>query len=57
MNQAEFDAFVKETILSTADLLVVNGDPLADVSLLATPETNLRLIMKAGRIYRNSLQA
>jgi len=40
-----------------ADLLVVNGDPLAQVSLIADPETNLRVIMKSGRIYKNTLQA
>lgn len=38
-----------------ADLLVVDGDPLADVSLIADPETNLRIIVKGGRIYKNSL--
>lgn len=40
-----------------ADLLVVDGDPLRDVSLMADPEANLRLIMKGGRIYKNSLAA
>ena len=38
-----------------ADLLVVNGDPLADIALVADPEANLRLIMKGGRIYKNAL--
>jgi imidazolonepropionase-like amidohydrolase len=33
-----------------ADLLVVEGDPLADVSLLAAPEKSLALIMKGGEI-------
>jgi imidazolonepropionase-like amidohydrolase len=40
-----------------ADLLVVNSDPLADVSLIADPENNLRVIMKFGRIYKNTLSA
>lgn len=40
-----------------ADLLVVDGDPLANVSLFADSETNLRIIMKAGRIHKNSLSA
>jgi len=40
-----------------ADLLVVAGDPLEDISLLEHPETSLALIMKAGRIHRNRLRA
>ncbi|HEY1072344.1 metal-dependent hydrolase family protein [Brevundimonas sp.] len=40
-----------------ADLLVVDGDPLTDISLVADPEANLRIIMKGGRIYKNSLEA
>ncbi len=38
-----------------ADLLVLEGDPLADLGVMAEPETNLRLIMKGGVIYKNSL--
>ncbi len=38
-----------------ADLLVVDGDPLADVALLATPERSLRLVMKGGEIHSNRL--
>lgn len=38
-----------------ADLLLVDGDPLADIDLLADPERTLMLIMKDGRIYKNSL--
>ena len=33
-----------------ADLLVVEGDPLSDVRLLAEPEKNLSLILRGGRI-------
>ena len=40
-----------------ADLLVVNGDPIADIALLENPDTSLALIMKGGRIYKNSLAA
>ncbi|MNN97157.1 hypothetical protein D3C81_2162660 [compost metagenome] len=40
-----------------ADLLVVDGDPLTDISLVADPEANLRVIMKGGRIYKNTLAA
>jgi len=35
-----------------ADLLVVDGDPLADISILATPERSVRMVMKGGMIHR-----
>jgi imidazolonepropionase-like amidohydrolase len=38
-----------------ADLLVVNGDPLKDIELLAASGKNLRLIMRAGELIRNEL--
>ncbi len=38
-----------------ADLLVVDGDPLKDIDLLAASGRNLRLIMRAGEIVRNEL--
>lgn len=38
-----------------ADILLINGDPLADISILTKPEENLVLIMKDGKIYKNSL--
>jgi len=38
-----------------ADLLVVDGDPLANVSLLAEPEKNLALVMKGGEIAASRL--
>lgn len=38
-----------------ADLLVVEGDPLADLSLLEQPEKNLAVIAKDGRLFRNRL--
>jgi imidazolonepropionase-like amidohydrolase len=37
-----------------ADLLVVAGDPLQDVSLLAAPDKNLVVIMKAGKIHKDA---
>ncbi|GAA1868017.1 metal-dependent hydrolase family protein [Actinomadura bangladeshensis] len=37
-----------------ADLLVVDGDPTADLELLADP-ANLKVIIKDGRIYKNTL--
>ena len=38
-----------------ADLLVVDGDPLQDIAILAEPATHLRLVMKGGRIHKNTL--
>jgi imidazolonepropionase-like amidohydrolase len=38
-----------------ADLLLVDGNPLADISIVADPERNFRVIMKDGKVYKNSL--
>jgi len=32
-----------------ADLLVVDGNPLEDIALLAAPEQHLKMIVKSGR--------
>lgn len=40
-----------------ADLLVVDGNPLEDISLIADPDRTLKLIMKDGRIHKNTLSA
>lgn len=40
-----------------ADLLLVDGDPVADISLLSDPSRNLLVIMKDGRIVKNALPA
>ena len=37
-----------------ADLLLVDGDPLADIALLNDP-ANLAVIMKDGKIYKNTV--
>ena len=39
-----------------ADLLLVDGDPLANIKLIEEPEQNLLVIMKDGRIYKNALR-
>ena len=39
-----------------ADLLLVDGDPIADIRLLADPAKNLVVIMKDGKIFKNALQ-
>ncbi len=38
-----------------ADLLLVDGNPLEDITLLADPEKNLAVIMKDGEIAKNNL--
>ena len=39
-----------------ADLLLINGNPLEDLSILTSPEKNLALIMKDGKIYKNTIE-
>lgn len=39
-----------------ADLLVVNGNPLENIDLLADADKSLSLIMKDGKIYKENLQ-
>ena len=38
-----------------ADLLIMEGNPLEDTSVLTKPEENLKIIMKDGKIYKNTL--
>ena len=37
-----------------ADLLLVNGNPLEDLTMV-TDNENLRVIMKDGKVYKNTL--
>jgi imidazolonepropionase-like amidohydrolase len=37
-----------------ADLLLVNGDPLANIKLIENPAQNFSVIMKDGKIYKNT---
>jgi imidazolonepropionase-like amidohydrolase len=39
-----------------ADLLLIDGDPLSNIALITDPERNLLVIMKDGRVYKNSLR-
>lgn len=39
-----------------ADLLLVDGDPLANIHLIADPEKNLLVIMKDGALFKNTVQ-
>jgi imidazolonepropionase-like amidohydrolase len=38
-----------------ADLLLVAGNPLEDIDLVADPASNFKVIMKDGMIYKNTL--
>ncbi len=38
-----------------ADIVIVDGNPLGDITLLADPEKNIQMIMKDGKIYKNTL--
>jgi len=40
-----------------ADLLLVDGDPIANINLIANPGKNFVVIMKDGKLYKNSLGA
>ncbi|OWY07851.1 peptidase M38 [Thioclava sp. F34-6] len=39
-----------------ADFIVVDGDPLADVTLLGRPEETLRMVVKSGRVARDFME-
>jgi imidazolonepropionase-like amidohydrolase len=39
-----------------ADLLLVDGDPLAQLELVADPGKNFVVIMKDGKVYKNTLR-
>jgi imidazolonepropionase-like amidohydrolase len=39
-----------------ADLLLVDGDPIANIKLIEDPEKNFIVIMKDGKIYKNTLK-
>ena len=39
-----------------ADLLLVDGNPLENIALVADPARNFRVIMKDGKIFKNNLQ-
>ena len=39
-----------------ADLLLVDGNPLENLHLFDEPEKNLALIMKDGKVYKNTVK-
>jgi len=40
---------------SWADMILVDGDPIKDISLIADPDANFKLIVKNGQIVKNTL--
>ena len=40
-----------------ADRLVIDGNPIDDIGLLARPDKNFMIIMKDGTIYKDTLSA
>jgi imidazolonepropionase-like amidohydrolase len=39
-----------------ADLILVNGNPLENIDLVADPDKNFAVIMKDGKIYKNVIR-
>lgn len=39
-----------------ADLIIVDGNPIDDITILSDPDQNLKMIMKDGTIYKNTLK-
>ena len=39
-----------------ADIVVLDGNPLETIDLIADPETHMKLIVKDGRIHKNTLE-
>ena len=39
-----------------ADMILVDGNPLEDISVLAEYDKNIKLVMKDGKIYKNTLK-
>jgi imidazolonepropionase-like amidohydrolase len=38
-----------------ADLLLVEGDPIANIQLVADPDKNFVVIMRDGKLFKNAL--
>jgi imidazolonepropionase-like amidohydrolase len=44
------DAHVHPTATEVIEVIVVDGDPLADVDVLARPQSTLRMVVTEGRV-------
>ena len=40
---------------AVADILIVEGNPLEDISVLSNPTDNLKVIIKGGSVHKNDL--
>ena len=40
-----------------ADLILIDGNPLTDISLIAEAETSMVVIMKEGEVFKNLVTA
>jgi imidazolonepropionase-like amidohydrolase len=45
------------TIGAFADILLVNGDPLEDITVCGASGANFPVIVKGGKFYKNELRA
>ena len=45
---------VPATNSDPSDLILVNGNPLADLTLVADPAKNFAVIMKDGKLYKGA---
>ena len=39
-----------------ADLLIVEGNPVEDINVMVDYENNFKVIMKDGKVYKNTLK-
>ena len=39
-----------------ADLLLVDGNPIANIDVIASPDKNFLVIMKDGKVYKNTIR-
>ncbi|MCO5084440.1 MAG: hypothetical protein M9955_22645 [Rhizobiaceae bacterium] len=51
------DLSVAEQAGAYADMLVVDGNPFEDISLIVDPDRTMKIIMKDGRIHKNTRAA
>jgi imidazolonepropionase-like amidohydrolase len=38
-----------------ADILIIDGNPVEDIKVMLDYENNFKLIMKDGKVYKNTL--
>ena len=50
------DVGASVAILGESPIPLINGDPLKDIAILIKSEENIALIMKDGKIYKNTVK-